>query len=48
MEKADLTVTTSPVLTVAALGTQGGVEVSLVSKEHNRQKNRLRKEKILI
>lgn len=48
MEKADLTVTTSPVLIVAALGTQGGVEVSLVSKEHNRQKNRLRKEKILI
>lgn len=35
-------------LTVAALETQGGAEVILVSKEHNRQKNQPRKEKILI
>lgn len=45
MKKADLTVTISPVLTVAALGTQRGVEVSLVSKGHNRQKKSAEKGK---
>lgn len=48
MKKVGFTVTPSPVLTIAALGSQGGVGMVLVSKEHNRQKNHLRKEKILI